>query len=276
MSAPVPMICRVVRAGQSARRLVRYIGSKAITLACDIGFGVLALWPDDLKDMAGFLAADHGTSKASEVRHIIFSVPSGTPDMVARDTLRRARTDWLKTYAPGRRWIAAAQDHNGKMHEHLAVANVGADGEPLKFGLREVISMAAMEFTSCAVSAKGKGVGKSVPVYPKAKNLAVRDLAVQLLDERGGMRRDLWAGYVRDGTVSALRQRKDGSLVSFAFGGRRIRVATLQAFLNEEKKKGGEKHHAPISTPVPDRRREDRRRSRGRSRQRALAHGRSR
>jgi hypothetical protein len=166
--------------------------------------------------------------------------------MVARATLRQARMDWLKTYAPGRRWIAASQDHNGKPHEHLAVQNVGADGEPLKFGLREVIDMSDMKFTTAAVSAKGKGLGKSMAVYPKAKNLAVRNLAVQLFDGRGGMRADLWAGFVRDGTVCNQRTRKDGTLISFEFSGRRIRLETLRGFLQQQHStmKGGEKDGA--------------------------------
>src|ERR1019366_10300698 len=101
--------------------------------------------------------------------------------------------------------LAAGQNDNGNEHEHLEIGNLDENGEPLQFDLRKVIAMANMEFTTAAVSAKGKGEHKSLPVYPKAKSLAVRDLAVQLLDDRGGMRADLWASYVRDGKVCNQR-----------------------------------------------------------------------
>jgi len=244
MSAAIPMIGRMVRAGQEALRLARYIASKAITLTCDLGFGEMPLDRSQLKMVAGFLRAHHGTSRASEVRHVIFSAPPGTPPEIARPIIQQVARDWIATHAPGRRWMLGLQDHNLKEHGHLEVEGVGADGEPLKFGLREAISTSGMEFTSCAVSAKGKGLGKSVPVYPKAKSLAVRDLATALLDDRGGMRADLWADYVRAGTVSDLRNRKDGTLISFAFGGRRMRLSTLRGFLQQQhlNSKGGDKN----------------------------------
>jgi len=65
----------------------------------------------------------------------------------------------------------------------------------------------------------------------KAKRLDVRLLAVALLDSDGKLRKDRFERMVKAGKITDLRLRNNGSLISFQFQGRRIRLTTLINFL---------------------------------------------
>lgn len=80
-------------------------------------------------------------------------------------------------------------------------------------------------------SGRGKGKRRALPMYTKSKRLDVRVLAVALLGPDGKVRQERWDKLVKAGNVSELRHRKDGSIISFQFQGRRIRFATLKNFL---------------------------------------------
>jgi hypothetical protein len=157
---------------------------------------------------------------------LIFSVPKGTEKVEAQKVLKGIAADWLEQYAPNRRWLAGFQEHNGIDHLHMAVANVDDAGDPLQLRPHQVKAMAQMQFTSWASPAQGVGA-PGVPVYPHAPNLAVVELAKLLPKEKG----DLAALVLAHPEVEAPRTRQDGSLVSFAFRGKRIRLSTLQKFL---------------------------------------------
>ena len=231
MSAPA-MICKLVKAGQTARRLVRYIAKKAVGLRADLGFGVMNLRRPMLPWAAEVLCANRDSCpRASEVRHVIFSAQKGMGRRAAFTALYAIFADWGKTYAPGRPWVAAVQDHNGIYHLHAAIGNVGSSGKPLKILPHQVVAMSEMKFTEHAVSAKGQGK-KGLAIYTKARaKLAVQDLAELLAAPGGGIRADAWEQLKDKGLLSGFRERKDGSVISFEFGGKRIRLATLHHFL---------------------------------------------
>lgn len=127
--------------------------------------------------------------------------------------------------------MAALQCHNGIYHLHVAVSNVDSAGRPIKFLPYQVVAMADMRFTELAASAKGEGK-KGLPIYTKArKKLAVEDLAALLVAPGGGIEKTVWERLKKKGLVSEFRERKDGSLISFSYEGRRIRFATLEAFV---------------------------------------------
>ncbi len=230
------MICKLVKAGQTARRLVRYIAKKAVGLRADLGFGVMKLRRPMLPWAAEVLCANRDSCpRASEVRHVIFSAQKGMARRAAFAALHAVFADWRATYAPGRPWVAAVQDHNGIYHLHAAVGNVDSSGKPLKILPHQVVAMADMRFTDNAISAKGQGK-KGLPVYTKARaKLAVQDLAEQLVDDNGRMRDDEWERLKTEGVISNFRTRqKDAAVTSFEFEGRRIRIKTLRAFISEK------------------------------------------
>jgi len=90
------------------------------------------------------------------------------------------------------------------------------------------------------LSGRGKGRRKALPFYPKAKKLDVRALAFALFDSAGRLRKERWEQLEKTGKVSDFRQRKDGSLISFQFQGRRIRFATLKNYLVSMSENAGE------------------------------------
>jgi hypothetical protein len=228
------MICKLIDAGQKANKLASYIASKAIGLAADFGLGAAKIDRKQLPWIVRALRAQHGQSTACEVRHVVSSVPKGTPRKVAITLLWAVWLDWIATYAPGRPWVAAIQIHNGIYHLHGGVANVGPDGKPLKFKPYMVRDMAAMKFTAHTISAKGAGKSRGVAVYPKARKLAVRDLAAFLIDDNGVVRPERWDALVASGDIGDLRLRKDGSLISFSYQGCRIGFDTLQSFIAQQ------------------------------------------
>ena len=115
-------------------------------------------------------------------------------------------------------------------HIHLIFCNSNGrrtlDLRP-KF-LKELQSFA---WTLQFISGRGRGRGKALPMYTKAKRLDVRLLAIALLDSDGNLRKDRFERMVKSGKISDLRLRTNGSLISFKFQDRRIRLTTLINFL---------------------------------------------
>ena len=88
-----------------------------------------------------------------------------------------------------------------------------------------------MQWTMQFLAGRGRGKRRALPMYPKAKRLDVRLLAVALLDSDGNLRKDRFERMVKSGKISDLRLRTNGSLISFKFQDRRIRLTTLINFL---------------------------------------------
>jgi hypothetical protein len=120
----------------------------------------------------------------------------------------------------------------------------------------------AMQWTMQFLSGRGKGRRRSLPMYPKAKKLDVRLLALMLMDSRGKVRKEIWDKLVRAGKISNFRHRKNGEVISFEFQGRRIRLATLKNFLTalgDEDNQSGEEpmtHIIDPHEPLPNEMRE--------------------
>ena len=93
-------------------------------------------------------------------------------------------------------------------------------------------------------------------MYPKAKRLDTRLLAAALLDSKGKLRRDRWDRLVRSGKVTDFRRRNNGSVISFQFQDRRIRLTTLINFLGllagQSGGSGGEANQSETMTTLID------------------------
>ena len=113
-----------------------------------------------------------------------------------------------------------------------------------------------MAWTMQFLSGRGKGRRKALPMYPKAKRLDTRLLAVALLDSNGKLRKDRWDKMVKAGKITDFRLRTNGSLVSFQFQGRRIRLSTLANFLclltGQNGGSGGEENQSDNMTTIID------------------------
>jgi len=121
-----------------------------------------------------------------------------------------------------------------------------------RFSPNHVLDMAEMKFTTHAISARGKGQAKGVPVYSKAKKLAVRDLAALVVAPGGGINNGVWMQLKEKGILSGFRSRKDGSIISFAFDGKRIRLATLHRFLDQPQQPQTKGNTMPTASIQPD------------------------
>lgn len=231
MNTKPAMICKVTRAGHSAHKLARYIAGKSVYMKADLGFGIMSMRKKQIAWAIDALRSFHGTSRACEVRHIIFSTPKNTPRRTAKQALKDVWLDWVAKYAPGRPWLLGFQFHNGHYHAHAEIANVDSFGKPIKMKPHQVVEMSDMKFTDKAISSKGEGK-KGVKVYTKARNrLEVQDLAELLAAPGGGIKAAVWKQLKDKGLLTDMRERKDGSVVSFAYRGRRMTIATLEGFI---------------------------------------------
>lgn len=228
------MICKLIRAGHDTSKLLRYISGKSLGMTADFGFGRFRLPRNGIAWAIQALQSFHSNSRACQVRHVVFSTPKVMETKQAKASLARVCRDWIATYAPDRNWLFGFHNDNGILHGHLAVANLGPDSKPLKFRPHVVVTMSEMAFTKHAISAKGKGkIG--LPIYTKTrKQLAVQDLAAALLDTNGEIQPKVWDDLESQGLITGCRTRKDESLISFLYGGKRIRLSTLQRYIDHE------------------------------------------
>ena len=186
------------------------------------------------KELADLLLAYHHDPRAKRVcRTAVISVQTprdATPEQLAdidRRLLQAAR-DFQKLVGVASMlgWI-----HGGPArHLHIIFANSNGR-RTLDLRPRFLKELQGFLWTIQFLSGRGKGRRKALPMYPKARRLDVRVLAVALLDSNGQLRRDRWDNLVKTGKVRDFRVRKNGSLISFNFQGRRIRMNTLKNFL---------------------------------------------
>jgi hypothetical protein len=214
---------------------IRYFADKNKVTAtyADLDVGVAKGTPKQLEEL--LLAYHHDSHVQRVCRTAVISVqtpPDASPELLAdldRRLLRAAR-DFQKfmRIASMLGWV---HGNTATRHIHLIFANTNGrrslDLRP-KF-LKELQGFA---WTIQFASGRGKGKRKALPMYPKAKTLDARVLAIALLDSNGHLRKDRWDHLVETGKVSDFRLRKDGTIISFEFKKRRIRLATLKSFLS--------------------------------------------
>ena len=187
------------------------------------------------KQLAELLLAYHHDPRAKRVcRTALISVK--TPNNASKDELAdidrrllQAARDFQKVMgiASMLGWV---HGNTATRHIHLLFANSNGR-RTLDLRPKFLKELQAMQWTMQFLSGRGKGRRKALPMYPKAKRLDTRLLAAALLDSKGKLRRDRWDRLVRSGKVTDFRRRNNGSVISFQFQGRRIRLSTLTNFL---------------------------------------------
>jgi hypothetical protein len=168
------------------------------------------------------------TSKASEVKHVVFETdprqPEAPQNAIAR--YKKIIADWIATYAPGHDWVAAFHKKAGRIHPHLIVAGFTPDGKPLRIRPDQVKEMATMKFTSHARDAKGIGT-PGLGHYSKPR----KPLDADLIRTASGEQLYEW---IKTGTLGVGRRDKKGVITSVEWDShngkkpRRISLDTIQ------------------------------------------------
>jgi hypothetical protein len=191
----------------------------------------------DSKQLAELLLCGHHNPHGKRVaRTAVISVK--TPHQATRQELEdidqrlvRAFWDFSKLLqVPMLGWL-----HTNTQSRHLHVLFVNSTGvHCLDLRPAWLRQLQGFAWTAALLSGRGRGRRKALPTYPKSKNLVVRDLANLLMDGQGNLRQDRWDDLVKAGQITNFRRRNDGSIVSFEWGKRRVRVATLKGFIIEQ------------------------------------------
>lgn len=208
------------------RKVVRVID------ACDIG-----VFSGKPRDAVELLVLDHHDptgAKCHILRTEVISIKTpkdATPQQLAAFDDHLERSVWdLKKALGIKQLIAPIHGNTRTRHVHLIHGNSNGQ-RSLDWGPEFLSKLNDFQWTSALAPGKGRGQRRGIEVYPKARTLSVRDLAALLVDEHHQLQPSRWDGLVQKGELTDFRTRQDGSLISFCFAGKRIRFATLAAFL---------------------------------------------
>lgn len=208
-------ICKLVRAGHTALRLLNYLSRREGETFGDMrGDGVVT---DDARLDATNLVLEHDGRRACEVRHVIMSFPSGAK--VSIEDMRGICLDWVGAYAPDRKWLAKIHSDREHLHIHLVVANVGKEGYALALRPHMVKAMAVMAFTSRA-SAAGECGNRGLKIYTRGeKELLAMRLAKMSRREKYEL--------INNGTLKLVARSGGRKSTSVEYDGVRIRISTI-------------------------------------------------
>jgi hypothetical protein len=214
------------------------------------------------KQLAELLLAFHHDTRARRVcRTAVISVK--TPRRASEAELNEIDRRLLRAAADLQKFLGVASmlgwvhGNTSMRHIHLIFANSNGR-RTLDLRPKFLKELQAMQWTVQFVTGRGKGRRRSLPMYPKARRLDVRLLALMLMDSRGNLRKGIWDKLVRTGKIGNFRHRRNGEVISFEFQGRRIRLATLKNFLTalgDEDNQSGEQpmtHIIDPNEPLPD------------------------
>ena len=187
------------------------------------------------RQLAALLLAYHHDPKAARVcRTALISVK--TPKHATKAELEDIDRRLLRAASDLQKFLGVASmlgwvhGNTATRHIHLIFANSNGR-RTLDLRPKFLKELQAMRWTIQFLSGRGKGRRRALPMYPKAKRLDTRILACALLDDDGKIHKGRWNQLVKAGKITEPRLRKNGSLISFNFQGRRIRASTLTNFL---------------------------------------------
>ena len=263
MSAPLAIVN--LRATSRPVEAIRYFANpKKVSAVYDgLDCGVAVGSPRQLADL--LLAYHHNPRAKRLCRTAVISVQTPSKasqtelDDIDRRLLRAAK-DFQKIMGVAS-MLGWVHSNSATRHIHLIFANSNGR-RTLDLRPKFLKELQAMQWTMQFLSGRGKGRRRSLPMYPKAKKLDVRLLALMLMDSRGKVRKEIWDKLVRAGKISNFRHRKNGEVISFEFQGRRIRLATLKNFLTALGDEDNQSGEAPMThiidphEPLPNEMRE--------------------
>jgi hypothetical protein len=210
-------------AGHRATRLLHYVYRKAFHI-----FGAFSLGAPSghaALDAQTLTLGQTFTSKATQVRHVIFALDPKVPEAEAITRLMGLCRDWVTVYAPGREWVAGLHRDSGQVHGHLVIQNV-RDGKALRLMPHMVAAMARMEFTTWARNAKGVGA-PGLGHYSKPRKPLIADTIRTATKEQ-------LSEWIAAGKIRPSRRDSHGVITSVEWDSgngkkpTRIRLSTLQ------------------------------------------------
>ena len=187
------------------------------------------------RQLAELLLAYHHNPRGQRIcRTAVISVK--TPRNASPDELADIDRRLLHAARDFQRYMGVASMlgwvHKDSLTRHIHLIFANSNGRrTLDLRPKFLKELQAMRWTIQFLSGRGKGRRRALPMYPKAKRLDTRILACALLDDDGKIHKGRWNRLVKAGKITEPRLRKNGSLISFNFQGRRIRVSTLTNFL---------------------------------------------
>jgi len=190
----------------------------------------------DSKQLAELLLSNHHNPRGRRVaRTAVISVQ--TPRRATRQELEDIDQRLIQAFGDLQKLLQVPMlgwTHHNTQTRHLHVIFPNSNGvRCLDLRPQFLRQLQGFTWTMALLSGRGRGRRQALSAYPKSKKLAARDLAGLLLDAQGNFRQDRWNALVKSGAVTHFRQRNDGSLISFEYGGKRCRVATLKGFVIE-------------------------------------------
>jgi hypothetical protein len=210
------------------RKLVRTLDG------CDTG----VLYGKAKQDAALLLLGHHDPegTKCEILRTLILTVQTPPRPTLAQlhyidDQIERAFYD-LKKFLGAKQMAGHIHGNTQSRHAHITLPNSNGQ-RGLQWDPKFLSTLQDFGWTTAFQSGRGKGVGKSLNCYPYARHKEpIRALASQLLDEQGKVFSLRWDHLVASGVITDFRLRKDGSVISFAHGGKRFRLKELQDFVS--------------------------------------------
>ena len=236
---PAPLGIVNLKSTNQPRRAISYFANpaKVVAIADCLRVGTMSnATPKDIED--SLLCNHHDRPVKNRIcRTVIISVQ--TPKNATKEQIEELVTRTSNAFhdlftelnVPGAAWI---HGNTKTIHGHGIFPN--SDGRrTLNISPTVLRSLQGFKWTGELDSGRGKGERGALPVYTKAKELAVRELA-KIIFESGGP--DVGVeieALEKAGIIDSIRRKKDGQPASFAFNKKRIRLSTLKNFAIEQK-----------------------------------------
>jgi hypothetical protein len=204
------------------------------------------------KEIEQSLLCDHHDRhvKARVCRTVIISVQ--TPNKATKeqidDLVKRTENAFRDLFkelnVPGAAWI---HGNTKTIHGHGIFPN--SDGQrTLNITPNILRTLQDFKWTEDLDSGRGKGERGALPVYPKAKHLAVRTLAELIFDNKNEIGEKELSLLEKDAVITEVRRKTNGEAISFLFRDKRFRFTTLKRYAKENQQKG----NRMITTFDPD------------------------
>jgi len=195
-------IVHAVKRDAAAVRRVGYLANKQELVGDWIGNEVLF--------NADSLLFDHH-GKGRQTRHFVISLERDCD--ISTERLAEVAERFMATFAPASAWLGAVDRNTRAVHLHLVVCN--SDGErTLNFSPSILSKMQEMESWTGGILETGK----------RGAILAKLTTATQIKS----MTYEQIRTAIETGTLTASRRNKNGLVTSVFFGGRHVRLSTVQ------------------------------------------------
>jgi len=193
------------------------------------------------KELTDLLLAEHHDRRVEKVaRSVVISVK--TPRNATKEQLADIDARLLRCARDLQKFLRVVQAlgwiHANTRTRHLHMIFANSTGrKTLDLNPKFLRRIQDFKWTIEFLSGRGKGERGTCDFNPKAPGLKVTTLATILMDRNGELKEDRWQRLIAEGNVSDFRYRNDGTIISFKFGKKRMRINTLRQIMIDRKGK---------------------------------------